>query len=361
MIRYQSIPASELTAEHIQAWSRLQRADPRFDSPYFRPEFTLAVASVRSTSEVIVLEQDDQPMGFLPYDRSPRNVARPVAPDMTDFQGVIVRHDFGWDAEAMLRGCGLAALYFDHLIATQEELRPYHWLEEPSPSMDLGGGFEAYLQRRAELGSHRVKTVLRKARKLEREVGPLRLEPLSTDRSILRTLIAWKTAQYYRTKTRNVFAQPWTVALLERLLEERSEALTGMLSVLYAGDSVASIHMGMMSHGVLHYWFPAYNVQLHRYSPGLIQLIRTAQEAEALGIRRIDLGRGPEAYKESLMTGATNVAEAAVDLRPLVRPARRFWFRTKNYVRHSRWQTPARLVVRNLRALARWAQPRISK
>jgi len=353
VIKYRAIPAKQLAPEMIQAWSRLQRADPRLDSPYFRPEFTLAVASVRPTSEVAVLEDNGQPVGFLPYDRSPRNVGYPIAPEMTDFQGAIVRSDLEWDPKQLARDCGLAALYFDHLLSSQNRLRQYHWIEEPSPYLELSDGFEAYRTNRTEVGGNRLKTVLRKARKLEREVGPLRLEPFSTDGRVFQTLVDWKTQQYYRSRARNVFAEGWTVELLQRLLDKRTEALTGVLSALYAGDQLASIHMGMMSYGVLHHWFPAYNVELHKYSPGLVQMVRTAQAAEELGINRIDLGRGPESYKASLMTGATMIAEAAVDLRPVVRPLKRLWFHATNHVRASRLQVPARWIVRNLRALSR--------
>ena len=360
-MRYRAIPAAKLTSDLIEVWSRMQRADPALDSPCFRPEFAQAVASVRDTSEIAVFEDDGGPVGFLPFDRSKRNVGHPIAPDMTDFQGAIVRQGVEWDAEQLTRDCGLSALYFDHLLVSQRPLRPYHLLEDPSPYLDLSEGFDAYKEKRVEKSASRLKTALRKARKMERELGPIRLEMFCDDHRVFQTLIEWKTTQYLRTKARNVLSESWRVGLLERLLRERRDALSGVLSALYAGDRLASVHMGMMSHGVLHYWFPAYDIELHRYSPGLVQLIRTAQAASELRITRIDLGRGPEPYKASLMSGATTVAEASVDLRPVARRLKRVWFRTEKFVRSSRLQTPVRFVVRNLRALTRIAQAGMSK
>ena len=45
--------ASQLTPEQVQAWSRLQREDPAVDSPFFRPEFTQAVAAIRAGGAAI--------------------------------------------------------------------------------------------------------------------------------------------------------------------------------------------------------------------------------------------------------------------------------------------------------------------
>jgi CelD/BcsL family acetyltransferase involved in cellulose biosynthesis len=50
------------------------------------------------------------------------------------------------------------------------------------------------------------------------------------------------------------------VQLLERLLAARGEAFVGKLLALYAGDQLIAIELAMRSHGVLHGWFPAYDV-----------------------------------------------------------------------------------------------------
>ena len=38
----------ELTQQHLEAWSRIQRGNPLFDSPFFRPEFMQQVARCRA-------------------------------------------------------------------------------------------------------------------------------------------------------------------------------------------------------------------------------------------------------------------------------------------------------------------------
>ncbi len=350
-MKYYSLPVEQLTAAQIETWSRLQQTEDVFDSAFFRPEFAIAVASVRSGIEVAVIEQHGESIGFFPYYRDQSNVAYPIADTLTDFQGVVVNGSVDWNARQLLSDCGLSAFYFDHLLTSGQQLQQYEWYTLSSPYMQLSDGFEAYRHNRSKSKSDLLKQVLRKSRKVEREIGPLRLEPFATDEDVFRTLIEWKTNQYLRTDTANVFSEKWTVQLLERIWQQRSETFSGMLSALYVGDQLAAVLMGMLSRGVMHFWFPAYNVELRKYSPGLILLVQIAEAAESIGINRIDLGPGPESYKASFKTGDSSIAVGAVDLRPVVRPLMRFWNQTHELVRTSRFRKPARrlyLIARNL-------------
>jgi CelD/BcsL family acetyltransferase involved in cellulose biosynthesis len=90
-----------------------------------------------------------------------------------------------------------------------------------------------------------------------------------------------------------------------------------MLSVLYAGDVVAGVHLGLRSGQVWHSWFPAYNPDLHRYSPGMLLMLELAKAAPALGIAEIDLGKGEARYKQALASGAVSLFEGRVGAHPL--------------------------------------------
>src|SRR5262249_60202139 len=61
------VRAAELTSQHVDAWSRIQRGNPVLDSPFFRPEFVQQVARFRSDVEVAVLECDGQAIGFFAF------------------------------------------------------------------------------------------------------------------------------------------------------------------------------------------------------------------------------------------------------------------------------------------------------
>jgi CelD/BcsL family acetyltransferase involved in cellulose biosynthesis len=347
------IPAKELSSDLVAAWSDLQRADPNVDSPFFRPEFTQAVAAVRDDVEVAVLEDGGAVVGFFPFQRGKDKIGRPVGGRLSDFQGVVARRDYAIDPPQLLHGCGLRAWYFDHLIAAQGAFAPFHWTGAGSPYIDISRGYDAYVAERRAAGGADVMQAINKKKRSERQLGPVRVVLETTDRGVLEKLIAWKSQQYERTQVTSVFAFPWVVALIERLLETPPTAdFGGMLSALYLGDTLVAAHFGMRSGRVVHWWFPAYDAELSKYSPGAQMLLELAGAAASLGCERIDLGAGEEPYKLSFMSGSLAVAIGSVDRRPATRTARRLWHHTKRWVRGSSFRAPASVpwrLIRNLR------------
>jgi CelD/BcsL family acetyltransferase involved in cellulose biosynthesis len=345
-MKYHAVRAASLSPADRALWGRLQEQDPHLDTPYFRPEFLALVAEARPGCEVAVMEDGGRAVGFLPFFRGRGGIALPCADSLTDFQGALVEPGVAWNLDDLLHGCGLKALHWDHIVpgAAQAAFEPYRCATADSPFMDVSGGYEQYKARRLKPKSNDFTQAERKLRKAEREVGPVRLEPFSADPAHLETLIEWKVAQYLRTRTRNVFNQRWVLDLLARARQADGPHLRGALSALFIGDELAALHFGMLSGGVLHSWFPVYRVDLAAWSPGLMLLIELARAAPELGVRRIDLGKGPEGYKVNFMTAATPLAEAHVDRRPLWRPLRQAWLRTRERIVSSRFEKPARAV-----------------
>lgn len=351
------VRAGELTQRHIRIWSQIQCENARFNSPFFRPEFVQKVAQFRSDVEVAMLECDSQTIGFFPFHRLRNGIARPVGMSLSDFQGAVTAADATFNPRQLLHSCGLRAWHFNHLIAAQREFAPYHWFAAGSPYMDLSEGFEHYQQERHRAGSHTVRQALRKIRKIERDVGPLRLIPYTTDERIFQSLVASKIKQYRRMRAVNHLAESWRIELLRSIACTREPEFAGMLSVLLAGDEVIAIHLGMISGGVLHCWFPTYADDFSKYSPGLIFWVRMAQEAASFGMRRIDLGKGDERYKQSLKSGALPLAEGSVELRPLIGTVRYGWARARELIRSSPLRGPGQMLVRSGRALLSYRSP----
>jgi CelD/BcsL family acetyltransferase involved in cellulose biosynthesis len=177
----------------------------------------------------------------------------------------------------------------------------------------------------------------------------LRVEYQSDSPAVFQQLIDWKIAQYQRTGATNVLAFDWTVALLEEICTARDEAFSGVTSVLYMGDRLAAILLSMRSYAVLHAWFSAYEPELAQFSPGLLLWLELARTCPELGIRRIDMGKGPEEYKSHLMSGAIDVAEGSVDLRPMMALVRRNWRRAYDWASRSPLRRPLLTPGRILR------------
>jgi CelD/BcsL family acetyltransferase involved in cellulose biosynthesis len=203
-----------------------------------------------------------------------------------------------------------------------------------------------------------IQTVARKKRKLGREVGPVRFEFECHDRRSFDQVLAWKSAQRRRTKTPDVLKFAWVVELLERLWQRPATDCFAPLSCMYAGDRLVAGHLGIGSSAVLHYWFPAYDPEMSKYSPGLLLLLEMAQSAAERGIQRFEFGKGMESWKREWKSGAHQVAEGAVDLRPVTRLVQRNWFRTRRWIKASPLRGPAEFPKRFVRHLQNWAMMR---
>ncbi len=334
-MRINVINADQLSAEHEAAWANLQQADRTVDNPCFRPEFTKAVAEVRGDVEVAVMEEDDRLVGFLPFQRSRHDIGRPVGSVLSDMHGVIVADEVEWDAEQLLRESGLVAWHFDHLVASQRPLQPFHECVEDSPYLDLREGYPAYLTQRRAAGCSTITQARRKARKLEREVGPLRFVSHTTDSAEFQSLVQWKRAHVLRTNCLDFFRSAWVIDLLELVRTAQTEAFAGLLSALYAGDQLIAVHLGMRSYDVISSWIPTYNPEFGKYSPGVLLHLELAKSAAELGVRRIDLGRGENRMKASLGSGAFPVAIGCVDRRPVNRLLRKGWHRLRGFANSS--------------------------
>ena len=348
------IKPTELTAALLARWDEIQSNNPALQNPYFRPEYIQAIARLRNDVEIAVLEQDGEPRGFFAYQRDRWNGATPVGGRISDYQGVIAAPDMKWTADELLKKARLRGFRFDHLLAGQTEWSAGMAKVHDSPCLDLTGGFEEYRNRRRQQGCVRIKQFLSKLRKLEREVGPVRLVPFSPDPVAFERLITWKSAQYQHAGLANLFRLPNVTLMLTELLKEQGPKFKATLSALYAGETLAAVAYCLVSGGVWHICFPAYNFDLEQYSPGVLLITRLAQEASELGITQIDLGKGEAKYKTIFATAAVRVAEGSLDRSPMMRSFQSLWLRTRDLVKSSPLYGPAKRPLRWLRETLDW-------
>jgi CelD/BcsL family acetyltransferase involved in cellulose biosynthesis len=310
----------ELTTADRAAWTALQSkahldGSPELANPFLSPEFMIAVGRCRRGVRVAVVREDGEPVAFFPFQRSVTGVGRAVGLGVSDCQGLVHGPGFTWDAQELLRACGLAVWEFDHLVEGQAPFETAATGTFPSPVMDIDQGYEAYLSRLRQQSPKFTRTTLAKERKLGREHEGVRYVHDERDPAALRALMAWKSAQYRRTGRSDRFAQEWINRLVQHLFHTRSESFAGVLSVLYADGRPVAAHFGLRSERVLACWFPAYDPAFSKYSPGLVLHLRMAEAAAADGIAYLDLGRGQKEYKDSLKTREISVSEGWVTRR----------------------------------------------
>ncbi len=305
-------PFSALDANEVHLWSRIQIADPIVDSPFLSAGFARAVAACRKDVEVAVLSDGGRTVGFLPFHRCDGDVGRPVGMRLSDLHGPVVEPGLDWDAGQLIRGASLTAWHFDHVPAAQLPLQRFHWGDASSPYIDLSRGFETYRAERRRAGSEQLHQVERKARKLEREVGPLRFEWHTTDPRVFKFLLEHKSEQRRRSRTFDVLELEWVVEVLDRLRTTASDDVSGVLSALYVGDRLVATHLGLRNRRVLHLWFPTFDRELHHHSPGLVLMVEMVKACHGQGIDCFHLGAGIQQFKLGLMTGSVPIATGSV-------------------------------------------------
>jgi CelD/BcsL family acetyltransferase involved in cellulose biosynthesis len=353
-MRIRAIPARELTNELASAWERIVDSEPTLASPYFHPEFTRAVAIVRGDVFVSVIEDAGQIVAFFPFQRGALHVGRPVGGPMSDHHGLIAAPAFNLSASELLRASGLASWTFDHCLACQTVFSSHRRSLGESPVMDLSAGYEAYTAGRRAAGSKQILKTEGLARKWERETGPIRFTAHVADAAVLEQCIEWKRSHYAEMKVNDVFGVEWTKALLREVLRRQSAGFAGMLSTLHVGDALVAVHMGMRSRTVWHYWFPTYDRDMGKFSPGIILLLRMAQAAPDLGLTTIDLGKGSTMYKDRLSTGSVQITEGCVQLPSLATSLGQLRRSSEEWVRRSPFFGAARIPGRFVKRAEKW-------
>jgi len=346
-----TIRPHELTAEHRQAWRRLLSAQPGLDSPFFDPVYVEILGEHRKQIEIGVVSDATTPIGFFPFERHQQTIAKPLGVKLCDLQGVIVEEDMDLSVDDVLRGCGLTSWCFDHRLVSTPASSRATCVTSHSPFMDLSNGFDEYVESWKQSGSSQRTQIRRKQRKLERERGPIRFEWHTHKEAVFDQLMAWKRAQRERTRTFDILQFEWVVSALKSIWQTRSNAFSGILSAMYVGDRLVAAHLGMCTSTVFHHWFPSYDREFYRYSPGLILLLEMAQAAAGRGIHRLDLGKGPEQYKSSFASGVLPIDEGVVELRPVRALIGSAALRTREWIKSSPLYRPAQIPKRWIRRL----------
>ena len=342
------IRPDELTQADVDCWLRLANTSSFGDSPFLHPDYVQAIARFRPQVEVAVLRENDESVGFFAYERHPFRTARPLGIKLADFQGVISADDYHFAFDEFLEEARLTCCHFDHWVPGQLSAG-LAFNESASPYVQLADGYEAFISSRRASGSQSVGQTLRKTRKLERAVGPITMTWHDSDPLALESLWNWKAAQRSRSGTFDVLQIPWTRAFLQSLIDRQADGVKCAVATLRINSRIIAVHLGIHTENVMHYWFPAYDIEFAKYSPGSILLLKLAEESARRGIQRIDLGKGDDRYKASFGSGHTNVASGTADRNRMRRVARSSLLSIKTWVESSSLRNLARVPKRIIR------------
>ncbi|MEB0012024.1 GNAT family N-acetyltransferase [Glaciimonas sp. Gout2] len=300
-IYFRRFPILDLPQHLFNAWLKITQENSAFHSPFFSPYFAQAVAeAVSGKCFVTVKMRRDSAVGFFPFQFTHILLGRAerIGLHLSDHNGIITSEALiPGELARMLQVSGIHQYSFDHLHASQSALGLDTSFIREGTTISLPDGFDAYWEEREKIVPKFAKDTLRCVQKISKEKGELSLQFHSTDVNDLDYLIEMKRLQYLSTGVPNSLENAWTKRCLSLLQATQGTEFRGVLSKVYAGNHFISSHFGLMSNGVLHYWFPVYDPTYSSYSPGRLLLYLLAKNAGPLGIRCIDNGMGTQRHK----------------------------------------------------------------
>lgn len=283
------------------------------NSPFLSWPFVESIGRVREDARVATFRDGTGICGFLAFQIGSDQVGRPIGATICDAQAVVAPSWWTFDPRMLVAAAGLSRWSFDHLTTEQAAFLPHHHRRHRCPVVDLAEGYDAFVDQVRANSKDLIAQVGRRRRKLEREVGPVVCEWQSSDpEGDLRRLSEWKSEQYARDGSWDRFAVPWITEAVELLAKSRDPTCTGLLTSVRAGGHLVAAHFGLLGTDRLCWWFPTYNPEFGRYSPGLILLLDIIAEAARRGVGMVDLGRGEHDYKRRVTSRFYEVAEGEV-------------------------------------------------
>lgn len=297
------LPAASLTDEYTHLWRQWSLAQPALQRAFLSVEFFQSVARVHPRVRLAVLSRNGAPSVLFPFQfASPFHAAlgwaEPLGFGASDYFGAICAPGVTITPDELLRASSLNYLYFDHLHQSQSLFGLQSGRPRAGLLIRLDDGPDAYWNDLAARDPDFMKDTLRRVRQLEAAHGPLQLlhnppSPLPH----LQRLIDAKRSQYSATGAPDPLLVSWRLNLLPALLDTDTPQCRHALSILFAGDTWVASHFGLQCGSRLHYWFPVYNPQLRRFSPGRVLLRSLICRATELSISTIDRGAGESTAK----------------------------------------------------------------
>ncbi|WP_291841848.1 GNAT family N-acetyltransferase [Maricaulis sp.] len=311
-MRTQIVSIEDISAGQIAQWNDWACPDGKLVSPYLRFEFAQTVARARADARIAIIEDGGETIGYFPHHAAHGGIVRPIGAPMSDYQGVIARDPARIIPERLARAAGGSALVFENWHGPLRENRSMQRQRCGSHIADLGQDGTAFLEARRALHKDHFKKTARRQRAAIRDFGEVRVTLGDPDGQAFAALSTWKQAQYRDTGKLNVFGVDWVQEVLRDLRQREGDEFSGLTAALWFGDRLAAVEFGLVAGDIYHSWFPAYDPELARYSPGLLLLHGLFEQAPERGLNRVDLGRGGDHYKKHYASHSVPLADGRV-------------------------------------------------
>ena len=166
--RFRLLRFESVTDDIWSQFHALRDARPRYDDPFFDPDYARLVARVRPDARLGLAFEGDELVGAWPIHRRPGAWARPIGGPFSDWHGPVLSADTDLTAHAFLRGIGVHGM------------SSFGWLPQDTESegrlsiaganmSDVSSGWDSFMGNQGERWPKHFKKMRRLARNMERD------------------------------------------------------------------------------------------------------------------------------------------------------------------------------------------------
>lgn len=304
------VDAADLDREARDAWTAFRAARPELASPYFDLRYVLAASQVAPGASVAVVRHGGEIAAFFPFQRR-GGLIQPLAAPLTDYHGLVARPGAAVDLADLVARVGARRFRYTGLI--DSGLGAAKGAGRAAMVADLSGGYEGWLQQRRAAGhGDFLRDKRRRLRQLEAKHGKVVFSLEKRAAEVLELVLTLKSDQMLRTGQHDVFSAAWTRDLLRRLTDSTEAEFGLRFAVLRAGDTIVAAELGLRSGDSYHLWFPIYDPEYSKFSPGALMTMASLEALAEKGVRRVDFGPEGEDYKKFFADPAGRVLEGGV-------------------------------------------------
>jgi CelD/BcsL family acetyltransferase involved in cellulose biosynthesis len=307
---------SQLNAAETAAWYDFMSATPELGRGFLSPRFARACEQAHGRARVAVLRDGAGLAAFLPFQfrsagHATFGAAEPIGGGLADHAGIVARPGLAIVPSALLRLIGLGSLFVPQLSPGQARFGLSSMPARIGHLIDLSQGPEAYFGALAKRDKAFFQDTERRARRLEKELGAVTFSVTpDPPAAAVEAVIAAKRSQFDRTGVGDPLAPEDSRRLLLALARDGGADCRVVISRLAAGERVLAQHLGLLHGQTLSYWFPVYDPDARRVSPGRMLLWHTIRASAVHGITLIDRGGGDSQAKRDFSTGTVEFGTA---------------------------------------------------
>ena len=307
-------------AEIAAQWAALARKAGGPSAPFAGPEFGGAWWSVFGASrrdqalEILAVEDDGELIGVAPLLRNDGAVAWAGDHEISDYLGAIA---------APSREAEVAGQLFEHLDEAgadradfrgldparralaeriEAEAAARGWSAESSheavcPVIDVGAGWEPYLEGLSGRGRRETRRKLRGIRRLK---GAVSFEAIERRGDALEQMPAFLRMMAESRDDKAEFLNPLMECFFLRLADAMAESGQLRLYLLRVSGEPAAMVMCFVSGGELLLYNSGFDPKLREMNAGLASKVLCIRDAAERGMSRVNFLRGDEPYKFEL-------------------------------------------------------------